>query len=457
SKIEAGKMELENLDLDVRDVVGDALQVRAQDAWKKGLELIHRVRPDVPWRLRGDPGRLRQVLINLVGNAVKFTTQGEIEVLVSLEAATPTAATLHFAVRDTGIGIPVDKQGCIFESFRQADSSTTRQYGGTGLGLAISSQLAELMGGRIWVESEPGVGSTFHFTGVFELAEPIAPPAYPEPLRGLAALVVDDNPAQRAALADFLASCGMTATLAAEVDSALHACRLASERGESFDAAIVDADMGPALAAEIRRLPSHGDCRILMLAGLAAHADDTDGDAGQQVQWLAKPAKHSQLQQALITALTPADAATSSNTPRLSLESCRPLRILLAEDGEVNREVAVGFLEIGGHQVTTAENGREALTLLDQGEFDIVLMDVEMPEMDGMEAARAIRRKESGTGEHTPIIAMTAHAVQGYKERCLDAGMDGYITKPIWPEELFAALKAHAPAEGPTHIPTSAL
>ena len=448
SKIEAGKMELESVDLDVRDIVGGALQVRAQDAWKKGLELIHRVKPDVPWQLRGDPDRLRQVLINLIGNAIKFTAQGEIEVQVDLQHSDQASTTLHFSVRDTGIGIPADKQACIFESFRQADSSTTRKYGGTGLGLSISAQLVELMGGRIWVESKPGCGSTFHFTAVFANCDQTMP-SYQglERLQRASILVVDDNAAQRLAIAELLSSHSMMPTIAADAKSALCACREAAAVSQPYDLVIIDADLpdatGPALAAEIRGISGYADCKVIIQAGLSEQTEPVAAPEMNGLQWLAKPAKHIQLCEAMLSLLDPSQnpAAMSSAD---SAPDETPLTVLLVEDGLVNREVAIGFLELAGHRVKTAENGLEALAILETRafDFDAILMDLEMPEMDGLTAARAIRRKEAGTGGHVPIIAMTAHAVQGYREQCLEAGMDGYVTKPIWPAELYAALRA---------------
>jgi len=423
--------------------VGDALLVRAQAAGQKGLELVQRVRPDVPFQLCGDPGRLKQILINLVGNAIKFTSEGEIEVDVQLKRLDSTSAELQFSVRDTGIGIPADKQSTIFESFSQADSSTTRKYGGTGLGLSISAQLADLMGGRIWVESEPGRGSTFHFTAIFATSEQTAAQDRRwEPLRDRSVLIVDHNPAQRIALADMLSSFGLQTAIAADASAALQSCRDAHVNGRPFELAILDAGLpgtsAATLAAKIRSVSGHAELGVIALAGLSEQSE-AGASAESNLQWLSKPAKHAQLGEALLNIVDPHDT-NEPTTDLSSVTNCRPLRILLVEDGFINREVALGFLEIGNHQVSTAENGIEALEALESQDFDVILMDVEMPEMDGMEASRIIREREAGTGEHIPIIAMTAHAIDAYRERCTQAGMDGYVTKPIDPHDLFAAL-----------------
>jgi signal transduction histidine kinase/CheY-like chemotaxis protein/tetratricopeptide (TPR) repeat protein len=447
SKIEAGRMELEKVDLDIRDVVGDALLVRARDASKKGLELSHHVHGNVPQKVLGDPGRLRQVVINLVGNAVKFTDHGEIAVEVELEERTAGAVRVHVAVRDTGIGIPADKQGCIFESFRQADSSTTRQYGGTGLGLAISAQLVELMGGRIWVESEPGSGSIFHFTANFDLPDDAddAPYGSLESLQNVRVLVVDDHPTQRLALGEALAEFGMAATVVDGAETALRECHEAAASQQAFQVLVLDADLGSqdgwTLAEQIRGMIGFQNCPLIMLVPPSGRAEVSGTVELPKVQCLVKPAKHGQLVEALLEAMGTGEK-TEEHSIRNSAEDCPPLNVLLVEDGFVNREVAVGFLELQGHRVETAENGLEAVAVLKHKTFDVVLMDLEMPEMDGIQATKAIRERERQTGGRMPIIAMTAHAVQGYRDRCLEAGMDGFITKPIWPAELNAALRS---------------
>jgi two-component system sensor kinase len=447
SKIEAGKMELESVDVDIRDVVGDALQIRARDASKKGLELVHRVADDVPRLVLGDPGRLRQVIINLVGNAVKFTARGEIEVGVSVENIGEQSTRLHFTVRDTGIGIPEDKRQTIFESFQQADTSTTRQYGGTGLGLSISAELVALMSGRIWVEGEVGVGSTFHFTAEFGRsdARPQTNDARGDVLRNRRALIVDDNATQRSAFAEFAAGHGMLSENAATAEAALDACRSATTAGQAYDVFLIDAELvvfdGRNLIDDLRAMPGYAQCPIILLVPMSERAEAQTKDALPGVQYVTKPAKHAELIEALVCAVEPERESTHGETPGPAEVGGPALRVLLAEDGFVNREVAVGFLEMGGHTIVTAENGREALEALERDTFDVVLMDVEMPEMDGLTATQEIRRREAGGARRIPIIAMTAHAVQGYRDRCLEVGMDAYITKPIWPEELFAKLQ----------------
>jgi signal transduction histidine kinase/CheY-like chemotaxis protein/tetratricopeptide (TPR) repeat protein len=459
SKVEAGRLELEYIDFDVKEVVGNALQVRARDASEKGLELIHRTRGEVPHKLIGDPNRLRQIVVNLVGNAVKFTDQGEVLVDVAVEEETADSVKLHFSVRDTGIGIPADKHQCIFESFRQADSSTTRRYGGTGLGLAISAQLVQLMGGRIWVESESGQGSTFHFTAEFTRCQTDAalPDAATASLRDLRALVVDDNITQRLALGDFLAELGLKVTLADTADAALAECRSAVVHNRRFDILLVDADLatqdGWALIENVRGVPELMACPAIVLMPAAEQPEWAGQRDLSNVQCLTKPAKYSELLEALIGAAGVLGHDKQSKAFGHRAEVFRPLRVLLVEDGAINREVAMGLLELKGHHVEIAENGLEALAMLEDHSFDVILMDLEMPEMDGMEAAKSIRRIEAGSGDRVPIIAMTAHAVHGYREECLAAGMDGYVTKPIWPDELFAALQAAVGA--PRGIPVA--
>jgi CheY-like chemotaxis protein len=444
SKIEAGKMELEILDLDVRELIGEALQVRAQAACQKRLELVYHVEPNVPECLKGDPGRLKQTLINLVGNAIKFTGQGEIEVHVELLSQHENDVELHFSVRDTGIGIPADKLDSIFESFEQADSSTTRKYGGTGLGLSISKQLVALMGGKIWVESQLQRGSTFHFTAKFGSCDsPLARDSRVESLKNCTVLIVDDNATQRKALTNIASFYGMAVTVAEDSKSAIEACRIAAAQGEYFDLAVMDADLPDAsnasLAGRMREIPGCEQLGIIALTELAEQPEPSSSDEGSRLCWLAKPAKESQLREALLSIVAPCEVR---ETPTLAdYAEIEPLRILLVEDGFVNREVAIGFLELGGHQITTAENGLEALAALENQTFDVILMDIEMPEMDGLEATREIRKQEEqGVWPRTPIIAMTAHAIDQYKNLCRDNGMDDYLTKPIFPEELFAAL-----------------
>ena len=452
SKIEAGRMELENIAFDFREVIGDATRVLALRASQKGLELVFHVAADVPRTLIGDPDRLRQIIINLVGNAVKFTARGDVVVDVALDAITQCAVRLHCSVKDDGIGIPPDKQQYIFEMFSQADRSTTRRFGGSGLGLAISSKLVSLMDGRIWVESEVERGSVFHFTANFGLPEDVAPLQVPSltALQGMPVLVVDDNAQCRRVYSELLAQHGMRPTGAADALAALAEIEHAAAAGAPFRLMIVDAVMsglgGREFAEKVRSGQVQPDCPIIMLvpasqAGIPVHQRRL-----QAVQFLTKPAKYSELIDAVTLALGDSCHGKRPAAVDTAAAGIRPLDVLIAEDGLVNQEVAVGLLEMRGHRVAIANNGKEALAALERQRFDVVLMDLEMPEMDGLEATAAIRKKEKATGGHIPIIAMTAHAIKGFRDRCLAVGMDDCITKPIKPEEMFRAMEV-IPAE----------
>ena len=457
SKIEARKLQLESADFDLRDAVGDTLKALAVRAQQKGLELTGRVAPDVPDALVGDPGRLRQVLINLVGNAVKFTDRGEVVVGVTLGpggAAEGRAVTLHFSVRDTGVGIPADKQGQIFEAFTQADASTTRRYGGTGLGLTISAQLVGLMGGRLRVESEPGRGSTFHFTARFGLPDrPRDRAATEGPVRlsGLPVLVVDDNATNRHILREVLAGWGMRPAEAADGREALEALRNAAAAGEPFPLALLDSHMpgldGFDLAGRVRQDPDLAGCTLVMLtsAGLpedVARCREVGVDA-----YLMKPVKQSDLLAVVLTALSGAlRGAAAAPAAAAPAAPHRPLSVLLAEDNLVNQRLAVRLLEKQGHSVTVVGSGAAALKALEGRAFDLVLMDVQMPDMDGLEATRVLRAREAAAGgRRRPVIAMTAHAMKGDRERCLEAGADAYVAKPIRPQDLFAVIDRLVP------------
>jgi PAS domain S-box-containing protein len=478
SKIEAGKLELVPSAFVLRDSLADTVRTLAVRAQQKGLELACHISPEVPDGLVGDVARLRQVLVNLVGNAIKFTDHGEVvvevvrwlggEVVEGTTASAPPAppttqppnhlttqppnhpTTLHFTVRDTGIGIPPDKQQLIFAPFEQADGSITRRHGGTGLGLAICSRLVRLMGGRIWVESEVGRGSTFHFTGRLGLAEGLASPAAAEPgaVEGLRVLVVDDNATNRRILVEMLTSWRMRPTAADGGPAALGELRQAAGAGEPFPLVLLDAQMpgmdGFALAEKIRQQPELAGATIMLLSSA-----DRAGDV-QRCQelgisaYLMKPVKQSELLNTILTVMASASARPAAARPRPGPGPAAPagrrLRVLLAEDNAVNQRLAVALLGRHGHAVVVAQNGREAVAAAEREPFDLVLMDVQMPEMGGLEATAAIRERERRTGRHVPILALTAHAMKGDRERCLDAGMDGYLSKPIQARELLQAL-----------------
>lgn len=454
SKIEAGRLDLERLDFGLRAIVGDALDTLSLRAHQKGLELACHVGPHVPDALVGDPVRLRQVIMNLVGNAIKFTEHGEVIVDVSGgpalgENVNPPDILLHFQVRDTGIGIPAEKQATVFDAFTQVDSSTTRRYGGTGLGLTISTRLVQLMGGRIWLESEVGRGSTFHFTARFGMGTPTgAMQLLPEvtKLRGLRVLIVDDNATNRLILEETLAGWAMQTVSADGGTAALCALDNARETATPFDLVLLDAQMpvmdGFALAEQIRVRPGAANVTILMLTSGGQPGDAARCKELGFAAYLTKPVKQAELWRALIRAIDagPVEQPTQAR-PRST--PARALRLLLAEDNPMNQKLAVRLLEKQGHSVTVANNGRQALECAIESpssRFDAILMDVQMPEMDGLEAAARIREREQATGQHVPIIAMTAHAMKGDQERCLAAGMDAYVSKPIKPDALFSLL-----------------
>ena len=418
------------------------LSVRAHE---KGLELACRVDPDVPDALIGDVKRLRQIVVNLVANAIKFTDTGEVVLHASLETASETEAVLHVAVADTGIGIQPDKQPTVFEAFVQVDSSTTRRYSGTGLGLAIVSRLVALMGGRIWVESEVGAGSTFHFTARFKRAAAPLRALSAEELVGTRALVVDDNATNRRILEDTLRFWQMSPKVVSSVTEALAELREARGTGTPYPIVLSDVNMpdidGFTLAEEIRREPELQSTVIMMLTS-GGRAGDLARCETLDAGYLMKPVKQSELFDAIASGLgarttVPADTAPVVPADATSVGS---LRILLTEDSPANQQLGVGLLEKWGHTVTVANNGREAVDLSASQTFDLVLMDVEMPEMDGLQVTTLIRQREAVTGNHVPIIAMTAHAMKGDREKCLAVGMDGYLGKPLRATQLRQAI-----------------
>lgn len=449
SKIEAGKLELEELPFDLQDTLGSTLHTLASRAAAKGLELAVRIPPSMPNELVGDAGRLRQIIVNLVGNAIKFTSRGEIVVQVEPELVSVVEAHLRFSVRDTGIGIPPDKQSKIFEAFCQADASTTRQYGGTGLGLAITSQLVQMMGGRLWIASTPGQGSTFHFTVHLARAADARPAKQAElaTLHGLPVLVVDDNHTNRVICQELLHNWGMNSTLAASGTEALAALQTASAAGTPFRLILLDVMMpgmdGFDTAERMRASASHSDATIIMLSSAGRGEDRRRAASLGVARCLTKPVTQSQLFNAISQSL---GTAIAEAHPGDSIHLDRPIdfaprNILLAEDGVVNQKVAIDLLTKRGHHVTLANNGQEALSALETSAFDLVLMDIQMPILDGFAATAAIRQRERGTPQHLPIVAMTAHAMAGDRERCLDAGMDAYVSKPFRPQELFRVVE----------------
>jgi two-component system, sensor histidine kinase and response regulator len=452
SKIEAGKLDLDPIEFKLRDLLANAMKPQSIRAHRKGLELVTHVPADVPDALVGDPTRLRQILLNLVGNALKFTDRGEIEVRAAVEAREGSQLTLHFYVRDTGIGIPKEKQKLIFESFTQVDGSMTRKYGGTGLGLTISARLTEMMGGRIWVESEPGSGSTFHFTVGFRLpteAHEKAESTLQVEWEGMPVLAVDDNLTNRRILQEMLANLGMKPVLAESADVALVALREAHKEKRQLGLVLIDAHMpgmdGFSLAERIISLPEFRSVPIIMLTSAGQAGDARRCRELGIAAYLSKPISQAELLEAIAGALSSSQKKPSERalvTKHSLRENRLSLRILLAEDNIVNQTLASRLLEKRGHDVTVAGNGKQALAVFEKQAFDAILMDVQMPEMDGFETTAAIRESEKSTGRHIPIIAMTAHAMKGDQERCLASGMDGYLSKPIRGKDLFDIIEA---------------
>ncbi len=448
SKIEAGRLELESIEFNLRDCIALCVRTLAFRAHQNGLELTCDIQPEVPERVIGDMTRLRQILINLIGNAIKFTERGEVGLRIAVDSRTSDELQLHFVVTDTGVGIAAEKQGLIFDAFSQADGSTARKFGGTGLGLTICSRLVKLMGGKIWVESTLGHGSSFHFTaGVGEGREVVEtlPGLAPAQLSGLRALVVDDSTTNRRILADMLARFGMRPTLAESGMAALQCLKL--DQG-AFAVILSDLNMpdmdGFDLVEQLRQFPElAGKAKVIILPsagqrGEAARCQELAVDA-----YLTKPVSQSELFEAISRVLATRAVQRDPAAPISGHAVARGtrLRILLAEDNAVNQKIASRLLEKQGHHVTIATDGREALAALDRERFDVVLMDVQMPEMDGFEATAAIRAKERDSGRRLPVIAMTAHAMQGDRERCLAGGMDDYIAKPIGARALIELLE----------------
>jgi two-component system sensor histidine kinase/response regulator len=449
SKIEAGKVDLEEIDFDLSECIEGTLKTLALRADEKGLELLCEVSHEVAESVVGDPGRLRQILLNLIGNALKFTTQGEVGLKVQTDLIEDRTATLHFIVSDTGVGIAAEKLKTIFDSFSQADTSTTREYGGTGLGLTISKRLIEMMGGRIWVESEPGIGSRFHFTvrlGTGPAREvTVESSVSPVILRGVKVLIVDDNRTNRRILEGLVKRWGMIPTATSDGEMALAELLAAQTADDPYDLILTDMHMpkmdGFALVEYIKQRLELSTSTIMMLTsggqrGDAARCEDLGISA-----YLLKPVRQSELREAISRVLSAKEqAGVIPLITRYSLndpcDSTKSLHILLAEDNAINQKLAIRLLEKRGHRVTVACNGRDALSALAKEPFDLVLMDVQMPEMDGLEATRLLREKEMASGHRQPVVAMTALVMKGDRERCIEAGMDGYLSKPIRPQEL---------------------
>jgi signal transduction histidine kinase/ligand-binding sensor domain-containing protein/DNA-binding response OmpR family regulator len=454
SKIEAGKMDLCPARFNLRELIENTMVMFATRANQKGLELLCQLRPHVPEVVWGDSVRLGQIVVNLVGNAIKFTERGEVAISVDVEPGDAGKNRLHFVVSDTGIGIPADKQRLIFDAFAQADGGSTRNFGGTGLGLTISTRLAQMMGGRIWVESQPQQGSQFHFTADLPaVAMAAASPAEDDVrLDGVRVLVVDDNATNRRILKETVEGWGMNVQLAESAAAGLGALYGARAEGRPFSLVLTDSRMpgmdGFAMVEVMKQNPDLAVTTLMMLPSGPQRGDIARCQELDIAAYLTKPVRQSQLRDAIVKARSARpkrDREPTRVARQIRFAPQHRLRILLAEDNGVNQRVARTLLEKCGHQVAVTANGREALAALDKGEFDVVLMDIQMPEMDGFEATAAIRSKERNIGKHLPIIAMTAHAMTGDRERCLGAGMDGYIAKPIHPAELVQTLSNLAP------------
>ena len=464
SKIEAGHLELEQLEFDLRDELADTLRTLSTRAFEKGLELASSVAADVPLRVWGDPVRIRQIVLNLVGNAIKFTERGEVVVDVSCKSISTQNVTLEVAVQDTGVGIPEDRLQSIFSAFAQADTSTSRRFGGTGLGLTISARLVEAMDGRIWVDSALGVGSTFSFTIQLRISESQSTERLEIPdLSQFRVLVVDDNATNRRILAEMLRNWGMQVDVVEGGREAMEFLQQVAIEEKTIPLVLSDVNMpdmdGFTLAHRLRQTASLKEAVIVLLTsgGRAGDAERRES-LGISAQ-LIKPVKQSELLETILVAVGQLRAAVKEQSRQREpgLPNLKSLRILLAEDGKANQKLAVGLLEKWGHRVTVAENGRAALHCWEGEPFDLILMDLQMPEMDGFEATKRIRKKEGESGLHIPIVAMTAHAMKGDRERCLESGMDGYVAKPIRQQDLHESLaKFFGSTEIMADLPTPA-
>ena len=469
SKIEAGKVDLEEIDFDLRECIEGTLKALALRADEKGLELLCDVSHEFPECVVGDPGRLRQILLNLVGNALKFTSQGEVSLTVQTDLIEDKGAILRFTVSDTGVGIAPEKLETIFDSFSQADTSTTREFGGTGLGLTISKRLIEMMGGRIWVESKPGIGSRFHFTvrlgAAPRRAATVESSVAPAILRGVKVLIVDDNRTNRRILEGLVKQWGMNPTISSDGETALAELLAAQKAKDSYSLILTDMHMprmdGFTLVEYIKRKLELSTATIMMLTSGGQRGDAARCEELGISAYLLKPVRQAELREAISCVLSAKEQVGAMPLiTRCSLNDARDpaksLHILLAEDNAVNQKLAVRLLEKRGHHVAVVCNGRDALSALEKESFDLVLMDVQMPEMDGLEATRLLREKERTSKQRQAVIAMTALVMKGDLERCIAAGMDGYLSKPIRPQELdealdkyFSSVSEGAPDAGP--------
>lgn len=454
SKIEAGKLDLEDIGFDLRNMIECSVELLASKAHEKGVELLHDIDHGTPVLLKGDPGRLRQILINLIGNAIKFTTEGEVLVSADVQNETDTHCLIRYSVKDTGIGIPDDKVETLFDSFTQADSSTTRKYGGTGLGLSISKRLVELMGGQIGVESTLGQGATFWF--VINLQKQPEPTpihqATPEDIRGLRVLIIDDNETNRKILTHQLHAWSLHSDAVKSGKEALQILREAAGTGEPYQLGLLDFNMpemdGIELAHEIKADPTIQNLPLILLTSSGERGDAEKSRQAGIAAYLSKPVKQSLLFSCISTVMGNKLQEQRNHQSELITQHSlseverRRIRILLAEDNPVNQKVAVMLLTRMGYQVDVAENGLQAIDMLQQAEYGLILMDCQMPVMDGFRATATIRKLQ-GDLANVPIIAMTANAMEGDRERCLAAGMDDYVPKPVKPEQLFKAIEQH--------------
>ncbi len=450
SKIEAGKLELESIDFSLHDSLNLAMKTLAIRAQEKGLELACHIPPDLPDGLKGDPGRIRQIIVNLVGNSIKFTDEGEIVLRVALESESDDGYFLRFSVTDTGIGIPEQKQATIFEAFSQADSTTTRRFGGTGLGLTISSRLVKNMQGDIWIESEEGTGTTISFTARFGKGKILQKDRLDiemARIAGLPVLVVDDNATNRLILDELLSSWKMVPCLVDGGEAAVEEMFRAREEGRPFPLVLLDGMMpgmdGFTLAERIKEDPRLADTRLVLLSSCGMLGD---GERCRKIgiaAFLSKPVQQKELLNALLVVMSH-DVGAGSGPVEVSPsgKAGTGLRILIAEDNVVNQKLATRILEKKGHSVTVTVNGSDAVAAFKKEPFDLILMDVQMPVMDGLKATTLIRESEKKTGEHVPIIAVTAHAMKGDRQLCLEAGMDDYLSKPFKAADLHRLIEA---------------